>query len=226
MSRAIRIVQFTLIELMIIIAVILILASLLMPMLSESRIKAKLTACQGNLKALGAAAGSYQNDNGGCVVVGWDATVADAAARTQWPKLKRYYGDDRTLMCPSNPLDKLECYGLFAALSGRKLADTVPNPAGTVLMGENTQLDYESYTRPIEEWERASSGHWELGYATSFTNNDYTTQWTARRPINPFVHRPLVNLIFCDGHLESMHYVQAWGGPYKYGDPGNIWDNK
>lgn len=226
MSRAVRMVQFTLVELVIIIAVVSILASLLMSILSESRIKAKLTACQGNLRTLGAAVNTYQNDNSGCVVIGWDATVADAAARTLWPKLKRYYGDDRALMCPANPLDKLECYGLFSALSGRKLADTVPNPAGTVLLGENTQLDYDSYSRPIDEWERAASGHWELGYAIGFTSNDYTSQWTARRPLNPFVHRPRVNLIFCDGHLESMYSVQAWGGPYKYGDPGNIWDNK
>lgn len=226
LSLALRTVQFTLIELMIIIAVLSIVASILMPGMSEAKIKAKLTTCQGNLKALGMAANSYQNDNDGRVVMGWDPSVKSGSDPTQWAKLKRYYGDDQLLMCPANPLDKLECYGLYAALSSKKMAEVVPNPAGTVLMGENTQLNYESYTRPVDEWERASTGHWELGYAIGFTSNDYTSQWTVRRPINPFVHRPQVNLIFCDGHLESMHYLQAWGGPYKYGDPGNIWDNQ
>ena len=50
LSLAIRTVQFTLIELMIILAVISILVSLLMPGMSESKIKAKLPPARATSK--------------------------------------------------------------------------------------------------------------------------------------------------------------------------------
>ena len=46
--------------------------------------------------------------------------------------------------------------------------------------------------------------------------------------MNPFVHNSMVNLLFCDGHVQSLKAEQAWGGtvPYDYGHANNIWDNK
>jgi prepilin-type processing-associated H-X9-DG protein len=225
-SRVTHVLHFTFIELLVVVSIVAIIASLLIPTRASARAKAKLTACAGNLKVLGGAQQSYLNDHGGKVVSGWDGDVADQAERTFWTKIKRYYGDEFLRECPANPQDKLECYGLYSALSGKQLSTTVAKPTGTVLMGENTQLDLESYRRDIEYWTRAGTGHWELGYAHSLTSDTTTSQWTVRRPINPFVHRPLVNLLFCDGRVEAMDYRIAWGAPYRYGDPANIWDNK
>jgi prepilin-type processing-associated H-X9-DG protein len=159
-------------------------------------------------------------------VIGWDGSVLDASQRTFWAKLKPYYGAEENRACPANPLDQSLCYGLLGALGGRDLSTTAPNLAGTVYLGENTQLAYDATSRHIDAWEREGTGDWELGYAVSFSSDTPTTQWTMRRPLNPFVHRPLVNLGFCDGHVQAMHYMKAWGGPYRYGDPENVWDNK
>lgn len=85
-------------------------------------------------------------------------------------------------------------------------------------------LDHDAITRPIKSWVRASTGHWELGSPKSYTSSNNTSGNAARRVLNPFVHSLVVNLFFCDGHVESMPSQQAWG-PIDYGLPGNIWDN-
>lgn len=54
---------FTLIELMIVIAIISVLVTIIMPKMSKSRDKAKLAACLTNLKHIGVALEIYANEN-------------------------------------------------------------------------------------------------------------------------------------------------------------------
>ena len=54
---------FTLVELMIVIAIISVLATIIIPKMSGARERGKLTACKGNLKQISIAMEMYANDN-------------------------------------------------------------------------------------------------------------------------------------------------------------------
>ena len=56
--------RFTLIELLIVIAIIAILASMLLPALNKAREQAKTAACIGNLKQIGSGYAMYENNTG------------------------------------------------------------------------------------------------------------------------------------------------------------------
>ena len=64
---------FTLIELLIVIAIIAILASMMLPALNNAREKARATACIANLKQISLCFAQYQADNNGFYPVANDS---------------------------------------------------------------------------------------------------------------------------------------------------------
>lgn len=77
-SRFSRRAAFSLIELLIVIAIIAILSSLLFPAIERARQKGAGAHCMNNLRQLGFAWQSYADDNGGALVPNWGSAIAGA----------------------------------------------------------------------------------------------------------------------------------------------------
>ncbi len=97
--------KFTLIELLIVIAIIAILASLLLPSLNKARERAKTIHCVSNLKGVSALFFSYANDNKGFMPLNnVSASTTLNFPKTQWCNLLvkgGYISDNKSLSCPS-----------------------------------------------------------------------------------------------------------------------------
>lgn len=96
---------FTLVELMVVIAIIAILMALLMPAISRAKAKANQTSCLNNMRQLTLAATMYASDHD-------EEFPARRIPTNAWPhKLKPYYVNWQIIACPS---DRFGLVGLFA----------------------------------------------------------------------------------------------------------------
>ncbi len=71
-------VRFTIIELLITIAIIAILASMLLPALNKARERGRAATCMNNLKTIGMVMHSYAGDNNDHIIRSYDSTANPA----------------------------------------------------------------------------------------------------------------------------------------------------
>lgn len=105
--------RFTLVELMVVIAIILILASILSPMLRKAQLQAKALACMNNQKQTLFAQALYSGDHSGIIAVSspygafcepFSTLLTREKSNTGLlDKSGRAYTTWDTLLCPSNP---------------------------------------------------------------------------------------------------------------------------
>jgi len=126
---------FTLVELLVVLAVIALLAAILFPVFAKAREAAERTRCIAQVKQLAAAALMYAANYDHRLPRWYFGTASHSY--TWDDAIEPLISDRALLVCPSADLteDRPRSYGLNLLLDGRSLSH-VRRPAGTVLLGE------------------------------------------------------------------------------------------
>jgi prepilin-type N-terminal cleavage/methylation domain-containing protein/prepilin-type processing-associated H-X9-DG protein len=193
---------FTLLELLVVMAIIGILAGLLLPALSTAKKRGLSAACVGNLHQIGLAVQMYWDDNQGKISAlsgiypDWSSTNR---ARAWTQELYPYLNNTKIFLDPGRPewmpvipvhyyLNLLPAY--VAASSPGKGVYTIDsrqinNHSAFILVGEDL------YVNPTQEIDLTNEIFDEFGFSDGST-------------CYPPYHLGFANFLFADGHVSSV----------------------
>lgn len=181
---------FTLLEMLVVIAIIVMLAAILLPSIGRARDVANVTVCQTNLRQIAIAWLAYAGDNDGRIVSSNTGRGMWVDSGTDEGALKRgalypYLRETRIYRCPAEPFkSNFRTYSLNGYLNGEANPNVqqvrlIKHPASTFL--------------GIEEYDpRGYNINSFLVPPTGDRWVDYPATW----------HSWGCNLSFCDGHVE------------------------
>lgn len=227
---------FTLVELLVVIAVITILAALIMPAVVRSMHSARSTNCISNLNQIGSAFTLYTKHYRGFMT----ARGSPPAYPWWYKNLERFAPDPGLFACPAKRVAAVgyglnhiwcgpdEIYGEGTAMNNRsKEFVRVRNPAGTVIICDAGTITTNK-DLPVEQWEESPQNNKYGRVVFPYDNRpdshgSYT--WYYSCPQGPAPRHPALksNCLFFDTHVEGIPTADLIDDLWD--EPGCLYDN-
>lgn len=209
---------FTLVEILVVIAIIAILAAILFPVFGRARENARRASCQSNLKQIGLGLLQYSQDYDENLVRAWQSSIpgngpSDATARYKWmDAVFPYVKSEAIFNCPSQSFRApAGTYGFRSGTNYGSYAinstyweegDFEKSPAGEV----NTRLS-EIQAPATCVWIGESSSHFEFAWDNKTNEQpDVAYDVTGFRYLDYLIERHFAagTVLFCDGHVKTV----------------------
>ena len=189
---------FTLIELLIVIAIIAILAGILFPVFAQARAKARQTTCASNLRQIGMAIAMYRDD--------WGYYVPAILGHSTWMEVDHgkqglidpYLRNEGVRQCPSRriPTARYCMNGWSGVVFGQRETSPQGQPDAMVPRPSTTLIVWEHQV-PFPLCIRGQRG----GTADEPDPAPGINHWDS-------AHHGGFNALWCDGHVKRMQYSQ------------------
>lgn len=199
---------FTLVELLVVIAVIAILAAMLFPVFSRAREKTRQSSCLSNMKQFGGAFGMYETDYDGRTPPNWyyDGPGSFALGVCLWmDMILPYLRNKQVFVCPTNRLNTavrgmepaLTDYCLFAWGSHREEGNGTASAPYYRDVGRLPDAEVLVPAESVLLWEGAT---WDdnAAFAMAICNGVHR-------------HNAGINLVFLDGHAKWVKWIDDLG---------------
>jgi prepilin-type N-terminal cleavage/methylation domain-containing protein/prepilin-type processing-associated H-X9-DG protein len=199
----------TLVELLVVIAVVAILSSILMPVFGRARAAARSTACVSNLHQIGQAFMLYVQDWEGNLPAAMPYTAVAPEGRAWMTALQPYVKDARIWVCPENT-EPVPSYAYNTLLGFPRLMGTAYGYSGLALDAitapTNTFLAYDT----PNQWAHANNLNGAMGSYTIYVmpgqlaerHPDWEAEYRERAQWQRPRHNDGNNVVFADGHVR------------------------
>jgi heavy metal sensor kinase len=204
---------FTLVELLIVMAVMAVVAGLLMPVFGRARETARQTTCASHLRQIGMALRLYVDDHDGRypvtpTEVGTTLDDEENEGVHDWEdEIERLFRPPQLFRCPSDPSPSEffpTSYTLNGAFATGLPESEISFPAATIVVADRRNTLANRDQPAVFEWRRWQPGVWPPQPLPDPTP-------AAAQELALDRHAGRLNLLFADGHVRALPFRQTWG---------------